>query len=69
RALVTSPQCVLADEPTGNLDQENAQKVFDLMLELNAELGTSLVVVTHEEKLAQKMGSVYLLSGGQLKEG
>ncbi|HKM95062.1 MAG TPA: ABC transporter ATP-binding protein [Prolixibacteraceae bacterium] len=66
RALINQPSLILADEPSGALDEENADTLTDILLELNRELGTTLVVVTHSAQLASKMDKVYTLQGGKL---
>jgi lipoprotein-releasing system ATP-binding protein len=66
RALITRPQLVLADEPTGNLDAGNGEHVLQLMLDLNEELHTSLVIVTHDHSIANRMDRVLVLENGRL---
>jgi len=67
RALVTEPSVVLADEPTGNLDEKTAQTVFEMMLDLNQRIGTALVMVSHDMSLANKMDTIYHLEIGALR--
>jgi len=67
RALVSKPQAVLADEPTGNLDHKTAQQIFDLMQELNQEMKTAFIIVTHDMQLAEKMDKIYTLVDGHLE--
>jgi len=68
RAMVTKPECILADEPTGNLDEKTADQVFNLMLELKQDIGTSFIMVTHNQNLAEKMDKTYQLHDGVLEE-
>ena len=68
RALVTQPECILADEPTGNLDEHTAENVFDTMQQLNEEFSTSLIMVTHNMALARKMDVIYSLHEGKLAD-
>ncbi|MFC4158157.1 lipoprotein-releasing ABC transporter ATP-binding protein LolD [Chitinimonas lacunae] len=67
RGLVTEPKCLLADEPTGNLDRRTADVVFDLMLRLNERLGTALVIVTHDPELAARAGTLLTIADGRLQ--
>ena len=68
RAMVTKPQCILADEPTGNLDRKMAESVYSLMLEMNEENETAFVIVTHDQNLAERMNRICTLDDGVLKE-
>lgn len=66
RALVAKPRCIMADEPTGNLDSTNAGSIHELLVDLNEELGTSLIVVTHDMRLANHMGRIVTIDSGQI---
>jgi lipoprotein-releasing system ATP-binding protein len=68
RALIHQPDCILADEPTGNLDRKNAEQAIDLIINLNKEYHTSLVIVTHDLKIAERMDTVYTLEDGIIKD-
>ena len=68
RSLINDPSLVLADEPTGNLDEENSQIVEELILELAGSLETSFVVVTHDEAFAQRLSKIFVLKSGKLSE-
>jgi len=68
RALIHQPDCILADEPTGNLDRKNAEQAIELIIDLNREYGTSLVIVTHDLKIAERMTSTYTLEDGVLNK-
>ncbi len=68
RALVTRPHCVLADEPTGNLDHKTADTVFNMMMELNQQIGTALIMVTHDLSLADRMDKIFHLEDGVLQQ-
>ncbi len=68
RALIHQPDCILADEPTGNLDRKNAEQAIELITDLNNEYGTSLVIVTHDLKIAERMSSIYMLEDGVLSK-
>jgi lipoprotein-releasing system ATP-binding protein len=66
RALINSPDCVLADEPTGNLDRHNAEQALELIMELNRSHHTALIMVTHDMNIAERMGAIYVLEDGKL---
>ena len=68
RAMVTNPLCILADEPTGNLDRKMAESVYSLMLELNEENDTAFVIVTHDQRLAERMNRIFTLDDGVLQD-
>jgi len=68
RAMVTNPLCILADEPTGNLDRKMADSVYSLMLELNEENDTAFVIVTHDQRLAERMNRICTLDDGVLQD-
>ena len=65
--MVTRPKCILADEPTGNLDSDNAESIHRMWLEMNQEIGTSLVIATHDMALAQKVGNIIRIEDRSLQ--
>jgi lipoprotein-releasing system ATP-binding protein len=67
RALINNPQCILADEPTGNLDSASAEHLYQLMARLNKEMGVSLLIVTHDKRLAERMDTVLQMEDGLIK--
>ena len=67
RAIITKPDIILADEPTGNLDYKNAELVFDMFLEITKEIKTAIILVTHDNKLAKKMSKIYQLTEGKVR--
>jgi lipoprotein-releasing system ATP-binding protein len=67
RALITKPQCVLADEPTGNLDHKTAAEIYDLLFDLNQKLNVAFLIVTHDLSVVKKMGRVLVLEDGRIK--
>ena len=69
RALINEPRLLLADEPTGSLDGESAQQLGDLLLDVHAEQGTALIVVTHSRQLAERLGRQLSLRGGRIESG
>ncbi len=66
RALINQPKCILADEPTGNLDSKTAEQIYQLMLELNQEMQVSFIIVTHDQALAERMGTVLHMEDGRI---
>jgi lipoprotein-releasing system ATP-binding protein len=68
RALITNPSCLLADEPTGNLDAKNAKSIIETIIELNQQQELAMVIVTHDEKIAEKMDRILILSDGKLQQ-
>ena len=64
RALINNPQCILADEPTGNLDSASAEQLYQLMARLNKEMGVSFLIVTHDKRLAERMDTVLHMEDG-----
>jgi lipoprotein-releasing system ATP-binding protein len=68
RAVINEPRCICADEPTGNLDRATANQVVQVLMRLNNEFGTSLIVVTHDMELAKKMDTIYTIENGELKK-